>query len=178
MNVRDETGWDGMRRSEKRVIHVTTLDRLTKELFTQPFSLRSLVYKHNFSLSIHTSSGFSPQTLHYNDSPSFQYSTLSPIDTHRWIALSVSDNLSSMVFACKSSPCSETFRSQVGLTLHRKKCVWYKKHEALASERRKKCAEIKLANRKVTLDAIRLKLKASNVSALVSSPCTISYFCA
>lgn len=39
---------------------------------------------------------------------------------------------SCMTFACNSSFCEATFKSQSGLSLHRKKCSGYKIHKALA----------------------------------------------
>lgn len=81
-----------------------------------------------------------------------------------------------MGFACKSLHCQETFGTQRGLTMHRKHCDRYKTHEALASERRKELAQIKLAKRKVALDAVRLKIRLSKVSDPISSTRTITHF--
>ena len=79
-----------------------------------------------------------------------------------------------MPFACNSTLCSETFLTQGGLSLDRKKCVRYKIHEAQELEWRKEVAKIHIAKRKITLDAIRLKLKpkSNNVSDL-GSPCIV-----
>lgn len=84
-----------------------------------------------------------------------------------------------MPFACNSILCSETFKTQGGLSLHRKKCARYKTHEALALERRKEMVKVQMAKRKIALDAIRLKLrlKSNNVSELGSSARIVYNLC-
>ena len=73
---------------------------------------------------------------------------------------------SRMTFACNSSFCEATFKSKSGLSLHRKKCSGYKTHKALALDRKKGMAKIKLGKWMIALDAVRWKLgqKSCNVS--------------